>query len=840
MDKTYTPTYKGLTTAEAHKKLKEYGENIIYRKRHLRPLIAFVKKFNSPLLLLLIGTSVLSAFLGQITSALIILTMILVSAILDYRNSAKSEAVAEKLIAQVSSTATVWRDGKQKEIAFNELVPTDIVEFTAGDIVPADCRILGSDDFFINQSSLTGESFPVEKHKATGPDVLVVPPDETKLPLSDDTLIFMGTSVVTGYGTAMILRTGTSSEFGKIAQKLSAVEGETSFEKGIRNFSFYIMRLTFVMVTVVFFINAYMGRPLVDSFLFAIAIAVGLTPELLPMIMSIALSRGSLIMAKKDVIVKNLSAVQNFGGMNILCTDKTGTLTEDRVSLMRCVDIVGKESTPALETAYLSSVFHTARRSILDEAIERHGKVDTSAYVKIDEVPFDFHRRRDSVVVDKGTERIMIAKGAPESILGVSSFVYEGEEVGLVPMTEERRTEAQAEYDRLSDDGFRVLALARKSFPQENRTVYNQSEEQDMVFMGFAAFLDPIKQSSAQALTELRNLGIEVKIITGDSEVLTKRICKDLGIAITGVMTGQELETFSDSELSIKIKEVNIFARVSPEQKERIVLLLRKAGNTVGYLGDGINDAPVLKAADVGISVNNAVDVAKETADIILLTKSLSVLKEGVVEGRKTFLNTLKYIKIGLSSNFGNMFSMMGASAFLPFLPMLPTQILLNNFLYDMSQTSLPADKIDEEDTKRPVKWDMKYFSKYIGVFGILSSLFDVLTFYILYKVFGLTVSGFQTGWFVESMATQVLIVYVIRTKRVPFFKSLPSRAVFVTTLGIVGVALMIPYTFARTIMGFETLPFAVLGVIAGIVVVYLVFGELVKMFFYRRYPEAL
>ncbi len=838
MDKIHK--YDGLTTAEAQKKLKLYGENIIYRKKHLRPLVAFLKKFNSPLLLLLIGTSIVSAFLGQPTNAIIIIAMVLLSAILDYRNSSKSEAVAEKLIAQVSSTATIWRNGLKKEIDFKNIVPTDIIEFSAGDIVPADCRVLASDDFFLNQSALTGESFPVEKNASTRPDVLALPDPAIPLSLSDESLVFMGTSVVTGYGTAVVLRTGADSQFGKIAERLSATDTETSFEKGIRNFSFYIMRLTFVMVTVVFFINTYMGRPTIDSFLFAIAIAVGLTPELLPMIMSIALSRGSLIMAKKDVIVKNLSAIQNLGGMNILCTDKTGTLTEDRISLMKCVDANGIESAKALETAYLSSIFHTARKSILDEAIERHGKVDVSGYTKVDEVPFDFHRRRDSIVVNHGALRIMVAKGAPESILSVSSHIYADDGFSIEPMTEERRAEALAQYDKLSDEGFRVLALARKNFLPETRIVYDHEEETDMVFIGFAAFLDPIKQSSAQALAELREKGVEVRIITGDSEVLTKRICKDLGIAITGVMTGHDLETYSDSELTIKIKDVNIFARVSPEQKERIVMLLRKAGNTVGYLGDGINDAPVLKAADVGISVNNAVDVAKETADIILLDKSLSVLKDGVIEGRKTFLNTIKYIKIGLSSNFGNMFSMMGASAFLPFLPMLPAQILLNNLLYDMSQTSIPTDHIDEEDTRRPVKWDTKYFSKHIAVFGLLSSVFDGLTFYVLYKIFSLSEYGFQTGWFILSIATQVLVVYIIRTKRVPFWKSLPSRGVVGTTLGVVAIAWILPYTIIGNIMSFEILPVAVLAVIIGIIVAYLIFAEIAKMFFYKKYPEAL
>lgn len=832
--------FKGLTTTEAHAQQKIYGDNTIYHKKQLRPLVAFLKKLDSPLILLLMGASLVSAFLGQTVNASIIFAMILVSAILDYYNSAKSEQVAAKLMERVSSTATVLRDGERIELPFHAVVPRDIIEFSSGDIIPADCRVLVSDDFFVNQSSLTGESFPVEKSSAVGNETQKMPEENKTLSISDETLVFMGSNVVTGYGTAIVLRIGEKSEFGKIAQHLSATDQETSFEKGIRNFSYYIMRLTFAMVTVVFFVNAYLGRPLIDSFLFAIAIAVGLTPEMLPLIMSVALSRGSLVMSKKEVIVKNLSAIQNFGGMNILCTDKTGTLTEDRVSLMKCVDVAGGISAETLTYMYLGSIFHTARKNPLDEAVEHSGKVDISMYTKVDEIPFDFHRRRDSVVVDNDSERTMITKGAPGGILSASAFIYTGKSLGVQPMTDEFRTQARAQYDALSDEGFRVLALATKKIPQEVRDKYKADEEEGMVFMGFGAFLDPIKQGSAEAMRQLNDLGIEVKIITGDSEILTTRICKELGIVVRGVLVGKDMENYSDSELSVKIKDINIFARVSPEQKERIVLLLRKAGNTVGYMGDGINDAPVLKSADVGISVNNAVDVAKETAHIILLTKSLSVLKDGVVEGRKTFKNTLKYIKIGLSSNFGNMFSMMGASAFLPFLPMLPSQILLNNFLYDMSQTSLPTDNVDVEDIQKPVRWDTKYFSKYIMIFGFLSSVFDFVTFYLLYKVFAFSASGFQTGWFIESLGTQVLIVYIIRTKRFPAFRSLPSIGVVATTLSIVAVAWILPFTSIAKFLGFEALPLVALGAIAGLIFVYLIFGELVKAFFYHRYKEAL
>lgn len=824
----------GLTTREVELALATYGENTIYHKKSLRPIIAFIKKFNSPLLLLLIGAATLSFFLGQQVNATIILVMVFMSAVLDFYNSHKSEKVAEKLIAQVASTATVFRAGKKVEVQFKELVPGDIIELSAGDVIPADAVVLTADDFFVNQSALTGESFPVEKKATKNPPTQV----GVSLVLSDETAVFMGTSSVTGYATAMIMQTGSRAEFGKIAERLSENEDETSFERGLKDFSSFIIKLSFVMVLMVFLTNTYMNRPLLDSFLFAVAIAVGLTPELLPVIMSVSLAHGSLVMAKKEVVVKNLAAVQNFGGMNILCTDKTGTLTEDRIELVKCVDAAGKESKEVLLYAYLSSVFHTARKSPLDAAIQVHGKMDTHEYAKVDEVPFDFERRRDSVVVTHGNMKLMITKGAPESIASVSTKFQEASG-NIIPMTDELKKKVREGYDALSADGFRVLAVAMKEVTSDDRMVYKKEEEEEMIFLGFAAFLDPPKESARAALEELRGLAIELKIITGDSEILTQRICRDLGIEVKGMMTGEMLAKLSDSQLAKKVGDTTVFARVSPEQKERIVMMLRKAGNTVGYMGDGINDAPVLKAADVGISVNNAVDVAKETADIILLNKSLHVLRDGVVEGRKTFQNTLKYMKMGFSSNFGNMFSMMGASMFLPFLPMMPSQILFNNFLYDLSQTTLPSDTTDDEATLEPIKWNMKSFSKYIIVFGVVSSVFDFVTFYILYKVFHMENASFQTGWFIESIATQVLVVYAIRTKRSPFWKSFPSRYVVASTVLVVAFSWILPFTPIADILSFTHLSLKLMAAIAGIVLVYVAGVEVTKAFFYRAYPKA-
>jgi Mg2+-importing ATPase len=826
----------GLSTEEAARLLAQYGENTIYHQKKLRPFVAFIKKFNSPLLIMLMGASLISFFLGQRISASIILAMIVASAVLDFINSHKSEKIAEQLIAKVSTTATVYRDGKKQEISFKLLVPGDTIELSAGDIIPADCQVLTADDLFVNQSSLTGESFPVEKHPAV--KGLTENPGSG---ISDQSAIFMGTSIVTGYATALIMKTGANAEFGKIAEKLSTTEAETNFEKQLKTFSAFILRLTIVMVLCVFLINYIQGtKEVLDSFIFAVAIAVGLTPELLPVIMSVALSHGSMIMAKKGVIVKNLSAVQNFGGMNILCTDKTGTLTEDRITLVKCVDFAGKESDHVLLYAFLSSIFHTARKSPLDTAIQLHGSnVQMAGYKKIDEIPFDFERRRDSIVVElEGYDsRTMITKGAPENMFKATTKFLDGKEIKTI--TPDFALKIKKQFDTLSENGFRVLAIATKIMPEEKRSVYQKEEEMEMVFLGFAAFLDPPKKDVAHSLYALHTLNIEIKIITGDSALLTKRVCKDIGIHVKKTLTGEEIEHLSEEELIEKAPNTTIFARVSPSQKEQIVNALKKAGHVVGYMGDGINDAPVLRAADVGISVENAVDVAKETADIILMTKSLDVLKDGVIEGRKTFQNTLKYIKMGFSSNFGNMFSMMGASAFLPFLPMLPTQILFNNFLYDMSQTTIPSDNTDRESLVSPLRWNMKEFTKYIIVFGIASSIFDFLTFFTLYSVFNLQESQFQTGWFIESIATQVLIIFVIRTKRIPFFKSWPSIYVAASTVGIVALAWTIPFTPLGVLLGFTVLPIKILCTIAGIVFAYLFVGEGAKMIFYRSYPKA-
>jgi P-type Mg2+ transporter len=563
-----------------------------------------------------------------------------------------------------------------------------------------------------------------------------------------------------------------------------------------------------------------------------------LTPELLPVILSVSLSRGSLVMAKKEVVVKNMPSIQNLGSMNILCTDKTGTLTEDKIALVKHVDGFGQNSEQVLLNAYLSSYYHTGVQSPLENAIRDFKKLNIKNYKKIDEIPFDFTRRRQSIVVENNNQRVVITKGAPEDVLKVASFYQEaGKQIPLHGETENR---IKQEFDKLSAEGFRVLAVATREVPVENKTVYENDVEKGMVFEGFMCFLDPAKESSLQAILELEEKGVEVKILTGDNEILTQKICRDIKLPIKGVLTGTELSALTDEALKVKAKNITIFARVSPVQKERIIRVLRKSGNVVGYLGDGINDAPALSAADVGISVNNAVDVAKDAASIILLRKSLEVLKDGVLEGRRTFQNTLKYMMMGLSSNFGNMFSMMAASAFLPFLPMLPTQVLLNNFIYDTSQITLPGDKVDVDLLDKPPHWNIKFIRKYMIVFGWVSSLFDFITYGVLFFIFKYTNTQFQTGWFIESLATQILVIFVIRTRKMPFLKSMPSLGLLCSTIAGVGVAWLIPFTPLSKLFHFAKLPWYVLVTIIAIVFVYLMMTEITKRIFFKKYASEI
>jgi Mg2+-importing ATPase len=677
---------------------------------------------------------------------------------------------------------------------------------------------------------LTGESFPVEKTAA--------PVKGGEASVTEWTnYFFMGTSIVSGTATAVVVKTGSSTEYGKIAEKLVERAPETEFEKGIKSFGYLIMQATFFLVIFVFLIIALRDpstNGVINALLFAVALAVGLTPELLPMIITINLSRGAMAMCGKDVIVKRLASIENFGSMDVLCTDKTGTLTENQIKLILHVDLEGKDSEKVLLYSFLNSHFETGLRSPLDEAILKFKDIDVSKFEKIDEVPFDFVRRRVSVVVDEGRQRLFIAKGAPEEILKVCSYCELDEIVS--DLAEGTRKNIERKYHDLSTEGLRALGIAYKRI-REQKAVYTINDESDMVFLGFVAFLDPPKETAKQSIQLLDKAGIELKILTGDNELVTKKVCAELGFEVKGVAFGSDISTMPDETLAAVVEEANIFARVTPDQKDRIITLLRKNGHVVGYLGDGINDAPSLRTSDVGISVNNAVDVARESADIILLKNDLTVLAQGELEGRKTFGNTMKYVMMGVSSNFGNMFSAAGGVLFLPFLPMAPLQILLNNLLYDASQTAISTDNIDDEYIQRPKRWDISFIRRFMVTLGPVSSLFDYATFFTMLFVFNTwTNEGlFQTAWFVESLCSQTLVVLIIRTRRVPFYKSKPSKYLIFTLLFVIISAIIIPYTPINTFFGFVPPPPAYFLALAGILGAYAILAEAVKSWFYKR-----
>jgi len=673
---------------------------------------------------------------------------------------------------------------------------------------------------------------PAEKHAA---------PVTADASLSDLTnTVFLGSSVVSGAATVVVVATGAATEFGSIAKTLAARETESDFERGVNSFGYFIIKIILALVLFIFLFNALVKHNYLQSFLFALAVAVGLTPELLPMIMSVMMSKGSVNMAAKGVIVKKLSSIATFGSIDVLCTDKTGTLTEDRISLVKYVDFRGEQDEAVLLAAYLNSVNETGIKNPLDEAVLRF-KDDTmhraaSSYLKVDEIPFDFVRKKVSIVVQKrGTkgEKLLITKGAPEEVFkGCVMFRNGGK---TQKMTAKSIAAFTATYHRLSSEGYRVLAVASRQL-KDRRQRYEKQDEQRLTLLGFIAFLDPPKQDAKRMLAELHDVGLEVKVITGDNELVTQRICEQIGLKVKGVLLGSEIADLNDDALRIKVEQTTIFARFSPEEKNRVILALKANGHVVGYMGDGINDAPSLKTADVGISVDTAVDVAKESADIILTKKSLEMLRDGVLEGRKTFGNTLKYIMMGVSSNFGNMFSVVGAVLFLPFLPMLPVQILLNNLIYDVSQLTIPSDGVDEEYIRKPKRWDLKFIKRFMLVFGPISSAFDFLTFFVLFAVFGTPAAFFQTGWFLESLATQTLVIYVIRTRKIPFFESSPSIFLLLSTLGCVALGWLIPYTPIGTYFGFVPLPWPILLALGAIVLTYLLVVEFAKRQFYRHY----
>ena len=800
----------GLSSHKVLQLRQQYGLNTLQDDSgRQKTFVAFLARFKNPLVIILLLAASLSLFFGDRASFFIITVIVLLSVGLDFVNTYRSQQAAEALKERVRVKATVVRDGRETQVAVTELVPGDNVKLAAGKVIPADGEIVEGKDLFTNEAALTGESFP--QGKPVGSEV------------------FMGSGVISGEGVMRVTQTGARTKFAHIAQALQSAHRVTEFEREIKDFSVLIIKITSFLVFFVFMVNVLFHRNVLDSVLFSLALAVGLTPELLPLIITLNLTKGSLKMAKEGVIVKQLSAVQNFGSMDVLCTDKTGTLTEDKIALVRYVDGRNKGSDHVLLLGFLASVFSTTFENPLDTAVEAHPGVDISMYRKIDEIPFDFERKREAVVVHHTHDkrRFLIVKGAPEEVLKIST-VYDGTKLHL---DAKLRASIQQTYDNLSQSGFRVLAIASKEIAAEKR--YEASDEKDLAFEGFLAFLDPARESVVETLQRMRNMGIGVKVITGDNKYVTQKIAHDIGLEVTGMLTGDELAALSKPEVVAAVEKTTIFARVNPEQKMQIIEALQSNGHVVGYMGDGINDAPSLRAADVGVSVNNAVDVAKDAADFILLRKSLLELVNGITEGRRTFANTMKYLRMSLSSNFGNMFSMAGASLFLPFLPLLAPQILLNNLLYDSSQFAIPLDNVDEAEVLRPHTLSLREIKRFMWSYGLLSSVFDFTTFGVLILIFHAHESVFQAGWFLESILTQIFVVYIIRTRLKPFRESKPAALLVVSTLCVGLVAALTVLLPVRSLFHFGMLRATQVGALAVVIAAYLVCAELIKKRFY-------
>jgi P-type Mg2+ transporter len=819
----------GLTSAEGKERLSQYGPNDPAPVRRGAIALELLFLFLNPLVIILLFAAVVSAFLGQTVDAGIIFVMVLLGVTINFVQTYRSQRAIEKLRQNVTPTATVLRDGKWQEISRHEIVPGDVVRLCAGDLVPADGRLLEARDLFVQQAALTGESMPVEKEARPGASDSEARPDSPNF-------VFLGTSVVSGTATVEILKTGSRTAFGGIAEKLVQRPEETEFERGLRHFGLLIMRAVFFLVLFILAVRISLHKDAFESFVFAVALAVGLTPEFLPMITSVTLARGAVRMARDKVVVKRLPAIQNFGSIDVFCSDKTGTLTTGEMTLSSAVDPFGQAADRPLSLAYLNSKFETGIRSPLDVDILKQQCPNTEGYCKCDEIPFDFNRRRLSIVVEKegapGESRILITKGAPEGILALSeSYETEGR---VLPLDSDSREKCRKTFDDLSSQGFRVLAVAYRSVTIHDG--FKVADECCLTLAGFLAFADPPSPDAAASLAALKRDGVQVKILTGDNELVARHICTQVGLEEPVIIQGEELERMSDPALAHVAEQATVFARVSPMQKLRIILALKHRGHVVGYMGDGINDAPSLHAADVGISVSSAVDVAREAAEIILLQPGLNILHSGIIEGRRASANVLKYLLMGTSSNFGNMFSMAGASLFLPFLPMLPTQILLNNFLYDTAQITIPSDNVDDRYLRSPQRWDVGLIRNFMVLIGPISSIYDFLTFYVLLHFFHASQPLFHTGWFVESLATQTLVLFVIRTMGNPL-RSRPSRPLTITTLAITIVGCLLPFSPLARILGFVPLPGPYFTFLAISTVTYLLLVEVAKR---RLFAHAL
>jgi Mg2+-importing ATPase len=827
---------EGLEENEAEVRLMQYGPNEIASEKRRTIWARLWDMVKNPLVILLTALALISFLTGDLRATIVILSMVVLGVVLRFFQEMRADTAAEQLKAMVSTTATVLYSGQKKEIPLKELVPGDVILLSAGDMVPADARVLVAKDLFVNQSTLTGESLPVEKHEASAPV-------DIKNALELPNICFLGSSVESGTGTALVVQTGGSTYFGSLATSITGERQLTSFDKGINKFTWLMIRFMLVMVPAVFLINGFSKHNWLEAFLFALAVAVGLTPEMLPMIVTVNLSRGAIAMSKKKVIVKRLNAIQNFGAMDVLCTDKTGTITQGKIILEKYLDVRGNPSDRVLEFGYINSYFQTGLKNMMDVAILDHEKEHQhlhQKFTKIDEIPFDFVRRRMSVIVEDQTGlNVLVCKGAVEEIMALCPRVeVEGQIMDVLPEHDEHR---KKRVNDLNAEGFRVVAVAYKEMPgAPDEPVYSVKDECDLILVGFLAFLDPPKESASEAINRLNGLNVSVKILTGDNDIITRRICGQVKLPVDRILLGSDLDALPPEELGEAIERTTVFAKLSPAHKGLIIHTLQKRGHVVGFMGDGINDAPALKAADVGISVDSAVDIAKESSDIILLENNLLVLEQGVLEGRRVFGNIIKYIKMAASSNFGNMFSVVGASAFLPFLPMLPIQVLTNNLLYDFSQTTIPTDEVDREWLVKPRKWAIGDLQRFIFFIGPISSIFDYLTYFLMLYVFNCwnNPALFHTGWFVESLFTQTLIIHVIRTNKIPFIQSRASTPLILTSLIIVGVGAYLPFSPLAAPLGFVALPPLYWLYLLGMLAAYIILTQVIKVWFIRRFGD--
>jgi Mg2+-importing ATPase len=826
----------GLSSAEAHKRQLKFGKNEAVTEKKLFWPIILLNNFRDPLSLLLVVLVVVSCFTKDYRAAIMIGSMVIISVFLRFFQEIKADKAAKALKAMVHTTAKVIRSGKTINLPLSALVPGDIITLSAGDMIPADVILLESKNLFVNQSTLTGESFPIKKNPNYQKEK-----DCNILDLKN--ICLLGTDVEVGSATALVALTGKDTYLGSIAQELVDTEPLTTFDLGVKKFTWLIMKFILIMVPLVFFINGLMKGNWLEALIFSLAVAVGLAPEMLPMIVTVNLSKGALNMSKKKVIVKHLNSIQNFGSMDILCTDKTGTITQGKVILEKYLNVSGDEDDSVLNYAFLNSYFQTGLTNLMDASILEHKDIKRKIkieknYKKIDEIPFDFSRRRMSVVIEnEKKEHLLICKGAIEEIMALSTHIQINDKIS--PLAAAKDHIKKDIEDELNSDGFRVVAIAYKKEPA-TKTHYSYNDEKNLILIGFLAFLDPPKETAKDTIASLKENGIQVIVLTGDNELVTKKICSQVGLETENILLGNEIEHLNEEELKDKINNRHIFAKLTPLHKEKIVNALRNLGHSVGFMGDGINDAPALRAADIGISVDSAADIAKESSDIILLEKSLGVLKDGVLEGRKIFGNIVKYIEMAASSNFGNMFSVVGASIFLPFLPMLPIQILTNNLLYDLSQTAIPTDKVDDSFLTKPRRWEINHIKKFILWMGPISSIFDFITYFIMLYVFNAFANPaiLQTGWFVESLVSQTLIIYIIRTNKIPFIQSWPSKTLLITTLSIVIIGSWLPFSPLAGNLNLVALPKLYWAILFIIIIVYFLLAQAAKILFFRKYGE--